>query len=179
MLRPSWPALLGVAIATVLFAAPNAARADDDCPPGSTHRSVDGYTFCEATVCESDGNCGTGEVCRPVALCLQIGTLDRDGAALSGGLDKRLVVTQRCGPDKSCPQNTVCSDKKRCLARAAAEKMGILSAAPSAAPGAPGEPGKRACGCTTPGARTKSATVAMASLAGLALAVAARRRRRT
>ena len=151
------------------------ARADD-CPPGSVFRSEDGYTWCEPTVCENDGQCKTTEVCRPVPLCMQVGTLSADAAVL-GDAGKRLVVTQACAPDKSCPQTTVCSDMTRCLPRTAAERMGLLTtSAPSAAPatGAAGEK-KSSCGCDVVGGGGPAPLGAAALALALAGSIARRR----
>jgi hypothetical protein len=169
--------LVSGAAALVLVA--SAARADD-CPPGSVFKSQEGFSWCEPTVCTNDGQCSPAEVCRPVPLCMQVGTVQSDAAAL-GDASKRLVVTQRCAPDKTCPQTTICSDLGRCVSKAAAEKMGILGAAPSAAP-APGGGGttanKSACGCDVPGS-TPGGSRALALLgASVAVSVLARAARR-
>lgn len=136
-----------------------------DCPPGSLSRSQDGYSFCEPTVCQNDGQCNPEEVCRPVALCMQIGTLDVDAATLGGAAAKRLVVTQPCAPDKSCPQTTTCSDMGRCLSKATAEKLGILTRNDARAL-PPGEPAKKSCGCGVVGADRASGGF-LAVLAGV------------
>lgn len=160
-------------IATAITVAPSA-RAEGDCPPGSLHKAQEGFTWCEPTVCETDAQCGAGEVCRSVALCVQVGRVDPSRAALSDG-GERLVATQRCAPDKTCPQTTVCSDMKRCLERSDAEKMGLLATGPNAsAAEAPAAGAKKSCGCAVPGAARGS----WSSLLGAALLalVAARRR---
>ena len=176
MLRTRAFALLAslAVIATSTAVAPSA-RAEGDCPPGSLHKAQDGFTWCEPTVCETDAQCGPGEVCRSVALCVQVGRVDPARAALSDG-GERLVATQRCAPDKTCPQTTVCSEMKRCLERSDAEKMGLLATAPSTSSGeAPATGGKKSCGCAAPGAaRVSWGSVLGATLLAL---VAARRRR--
>lgn len=163
--------LVTLVLASLLLASP--AYALDDCPPGSVQKSQDGFTWCEPTVCSNDGQCNPNEVCRPVGLCMQVGTLS---TAPGGDGGQRLVVTQRCAPDKTCPQKQTCSDLNRCVSKAAAEKMGLLGAA-SAAP-APGgsEPKKSSCGCDVVGAQHEGAILfAVGSL----VVFAARRRRRT
>jgi MYXO-CTERM domain-containing protein len=157
----------------------------DDCPPGSIFRNQDGYTFCEPTVCTNDGMCNPNEVCRPIPLCMQVGTLSADASALTDA-SKRLVVTQRCGPDKQCPQTTVCSDMSRCISKAQADKMGLLtvaSAAPSSSSssstGTDAGGKKSSCGCRTVGEiNDPSSTKLAAATAVLGLALLSRRRRR-
>lgn len=154
-------ALPFVVVSFVTFNSP-AARADDaNCPAGSRQKTEAGLTWCEPSVCEADANCGTGEVCRPVALCVEIGTM-------TGDAGQRLMVRQRCGADKSCPQTTTCSDMRRCVSRADAEKM--VAQAP------PAEPAKHSCGCEVP--RKAGASLPYVSLAGLVVAVIGSRRGR-
>lgn len=139
-----------LAIGLLLVATPALA---DDCPPGSTQRSEDGYTFCEPSVCQSDDQCKPDEVCRHVPLCMKVGSLEVDAALLGKAPAKRLVVTKACGPDKACPQDTTCSDLGRCLTKATAERMALLDTAPraDAKPEAP----KKACGCGVVGVPSK------------------------
>ena len=164
-------------VVTLLFATPSAARAEDDCPPGSVHKTQEGFTFCEPTVCTNDGQCNPHEVCRKVGLCMEVGTL-ADAADVDAG--KRLVVTQRCAPDKTCPQKQTCSDLTRCVSKSDAQKMGILhlEAAPSAtaAPGSAVEPKKSACDCNV---AAPSRSGAGAVVAGLGVVVLGMRRRRS
>jgi hypothetical protein len=151
----------------------SAAHANDDCPPGSVHKSQDGFTWCEPTVCNDDGQCNPNEVCRPVGLCMEVGTLSSNPNADGG---KRLVVTQRCAPDKRCPQKQTCSEMGRCVTRTAAEKMGLLvtaSPAPSAEAG--GTAKKSSCGCDVVGSSHESAGV-FALIGSLVVFVARRRR---
>jgi hypothetical protein len=150
------PLSIGSAVLFVSLSAANA-RASD-CPPGSVFKSQDGYSWCEPTVCENDGQCNPNEVCRPVPLCMQVGTLTADAATL-GDAGKRLVVTQRCAPDKTCPQTTVCSDMSRCVSKNAADKMGLLtasSATPASGTDAGAGAAKKSCGCRAVGHRTES-----------------------
>lgn len=156
-------------------------RAADDCPPGSVYKTEDGFTWCEPTVCTNDGQCKPNEICRPVGLCLQVATL---GGSASENAGRRLVVTQRCVagrvPDepKSCPQKQTCSELSRCVTKAAAEKMGLLTAGTASAQTEAGgaETKKSSCGCDAVGGRTSSMG-ALASACALAL-LATRRRRR-
>ena len=141
--------LLLAAFSAILLHAGGAAA--DDCPPGSVQKNQDSFGWCEPTVCQTDAQCGLNEVCRNVPLCMQVGNVASPGASPDAG--QRLVVTQRCAPDKSCPQTTVCSDLGRCLSRNAAEKMGVL-APPVAAP-VLGPDKKSSCGCETVGARAR------------------------
>jgi len=178
-MRSSFAALAGTAhlVAAALLLSTSSARAADDCPPGSVHKTEDGFTWCEPTVCTNDGQCNPSEVCRRVGLCMEIGTL-ADAATEDAG--KRLVVTQRCAPDKTCPQKQTCSDLSRCVSKAAAEKMGILhvESAPSAtaAPGSATEPKKSACSCDAVGIGTRGGAGFVVSGIG-ALFLTARRRR--
>ncbi|MCW5838156.1 MAG: hypothetical protein KIS78_37540 [Labilithrix sp.] len=168
------------AVVSLSSTSTSTARAEDDCPPGSVHKTEDGFTWCEPTVCTNDGQCKPNEVCRPVSLCLQVGAL-ADAASEDAG--QRLVVTQRCVagrvPDepKSCPQKQTCSEMSRCVTKAAAEKMGLLA---TSAPSAPADAGgaeakKSSCGCDVVGGRTPRAE-ALAGACAIAL-LAARRRR--
>jgi MYXO-CTERM domain-containing protein len=158
------------------------AGAQEECPLGSTQKSESGQTWCEPTVCDQDNQCATGSVCRPVALCVEIGALDQaPGVKTDAG--QRLLVRQRCGADKSCPQKTTCSDKGRCITRAQAEKAGLTSAtsgtdagAASSAPAT--DASKKSCGCHVPGAPGGELGFGGATLALLGLvAIGARRRR--
>jgi MYXO-CTERM domain-containing protein len=176
------PALVALLTVCAVFSASSAARAraEDDCPPGSVYRTQDGYSFCEPTVCDNDGQCNPAtEVCRPIALCMQVGTLDPKKTTLQGDAGQRLVVTQRCAPDKTCPQTTVCSDKGRCVSKAVAEKMGILtvsSATQSQKPASGSE--KRSCGCRVVGGGNGDTTAGFLASAGVAAIAIGRRRRR-
>jgi len=178
MRRPSLITVVAQLLATALLLSTSAARAEDDCPPGSVHKTQDGFTFCEPTVCTNDGQCNPNEVCRKVGLCMEVGTL-ADAATEDAG--KRLVVTQRCAPDKTCPQKQTCSDLTRCVSKGDAQKMGILhlEAAPSAtaAPGSAVEPKKSACDCNAVGASLGDPEGIVTGL-GLGLVLLAARRRR-
>jgi hypothetical protein len=152
------------------------ARADEECPPGSVHKTQDGFSWCEPTVCANDGQCMPSEVCRPVGLCMEIGTLG-DAQAPDGG--KRLVVTQRCAPDKTCPQKQTCSDMSRCVSKAAADRMGILtasSAAPASSSASGSDPKKSSCACDL---ATKTYGSNGSIVFGLAFGALALRRKRT
>lgn len=174
-MRPLLLGLSSLTVFTTVVLVGSPAHAADDCPPGSVYKSQDGYTWCEPTVCENDGQCKPNEVCRPVPLCMQVGTLSA-GAPTLGDAGKRLVVTQRCAPDKTCPQTTVCSDMSRCLAKTDADKMGLLTSS-SASPASSVATGaeKKSCGCHAVGSKTSNAGVL--ALAFAASMLAARRRR--
>lgn len=158
------------------------ARADEECPLGSVQKSESGETWCEPTVCADDTQCPTGSLCRPVPLCVEIGVLPQAPGTKSDA-GQRLLVRQRCGADKSCPQRTTCSEKSRCITRAQAERANLLSVAtPSASAASAGTPPaggagtpKKACGCDVPGRSTGD--VGGAALALLGVAVIASRRR--
>lgn len=167
----------------VLLSLPAVARAVEtdptDCPPGSVNKTENGMTWCEPSVCESDSNCLPNEVCRPIALCVQIGTVAGDAGATANNKSSRLIATGRCAADKKCPSTTTCSDKSRCIEKQKADKMGILTA-PTAAPSggtvAP-DAKKSGCGCSTVGERATNRT-SLFALAGIGLLVARRRARR-
>lgn len=166
----------GALAALLLSASP--AYALDDCPAGSIPKSEEGFSWCEPTVCGAAAPCGANEVCRSVPLCLQVGSVGHDAATVAGDAGKRLVATQRCAPDKSCPSTTTCSDLPRCISKAVAEKMGVLAdpATASSTNAGGSETGKKsACGCDVPGHAHGSAGVA---LAGLVVAAALGRRAR-
>lgn len=177
--RRSLAPLVVVSVLSASALSTSTVRAADDCPPGSVHKTEDGFTWCEPTVCTNDGQCKPNEVCRPVSLCLQVGAL---GGSASEDAGQRLVVTQRCVagrvPDepKSCPQKQTCSEMSRCVTKADAEKMGLLTAsAPAQADAGGAETKKSSCGCDAVGARTTSVG---APAGACALAILAMRRRR-
>lgn len=174
----------GIAALVAATGTARVAHAQTDCPPGSTQKSESGFTWCAPSVCDTDAQCGGGEVCRPIPLCVQVGKVDPKGAGMADA-GERLVATQRCGADKACPNTTVCSDKSRCISRDKADRLGLLAAAApggsasagadSATPSA--EPAKKSCGCHVPGARSgEPLALALATLG--AVVIAARRRRR-
>ena len=142
----------------------------ETCPPGSTWKSQGGAGWCEPSVCAADMDCKSGEVCKPIPLCVEIGKTE---PGTDGGV---LMARQKCGENKSCPSGTVCSDKGRCLSKDAAEKLGLLGA-PGAKTDGSSAPPKKACGCTTPGAPIGNAAAALVGL-GLAVCVVRRRVRR-
>jgi hypothetical protein len=178
-IRPFMMALMMGAGAAVLTLA-GTARADEECPLGSVSKSESGETWCEPTVCDDTAPCPSGLMCRPVALCVEIGTLPQAPGTKSDA-GQRLLVRQRCGADKSCPQRTTCSDKGRCITREQADRAGLLTAAaassatsstttPAAAP-------KKSCGCDVPGSSGNG--VPTSALAFVAAVVVVARRRRT
>jgi len=175
--------LVSLSLSALILLCSSMARADDECPLGSVQKTESGQTWCEPTICEIDNQCPTGSLCRPVALCLEIGALDPSPGSKDAG--QKVLVRQRCGANKSCPQNTTCSEKSRCITRGQADKAG-LSAAPGAAGSAPMPAGsagatpvdapKKACGCHVVGA--SGGELGGGALAVLAaIAIAARRRR--
>jgi MYXO-CTERM domain-containing protein len=180
-LSPSLPSLSLAVVAAAMFCG-SAARADDECPLGSVQKTESGQTWCEPTVCEIDNQCPTGSVCRPVALCLEIGALATSPGSKDAG--QKVLVRQRCGANKSCPQNTTCSEKSRCITRAQADKAGLAVAAGagSATPvgsggaAAPADAPKKACGCHAVGSSSGDLGGGALALVG-AIAIAARRRR--
>lgn len=179
MLRSSHLGRLLVVVSVVLGTT-GTALAQEECPLGSTQKSEGGQTWCEPTVCDQDTNCPTGSVCRPVALCVEIGALEQ-APGVKSDAGQRLLVRQRCGADKSCPQKTTCSDKGRCITRAQADKAGLTAAAGTgdagAAAPAAAEP-KKACGCHVPGTSGGEPFGAALAMLGV-LAVGARRRTRS
>ena len=176
----SFGAFVCVAVVAMGVSVSTLARADEECPLGSVQKSESGETWCEPTVCDADTQCPTGSLCRPIPLCVEIGTLPQAPGTKSDA-GQRLLVRQRCGADKSCPQRTTCSDKSRCITRAQAERANLLSApaagaSASASTGATDAPAtKKACGCAVPGRSTGD--LGGAALALLAMAVIGTRRR--
>lgn len=151
--------VLALLTVTALTASATSAHADETCPLGSIEKHEGDVMWCEPSVCDNDLACSKGSVCRPVALCVEIGALDAGGSDARGA---RLLVRQRCGTNKACPQNTTCSDKNRCITLAQADRAGLTtvsaaaSAGASAAASAPptgAETPKKACGCDVPGSR--------------------------
>ncbi len=172
-MRRALPALL---LASSCFLA-STAHAAEDCPPGSVSTTEDGFSWCRPTVCSNEVPCRANEVCRPVPLCLQVGTI-ADAATADGG--QRLVVTQRCvagrepGDPKTCPQKQTCSEMSRCISNADAEKLGLLDAPKPAT--TPSETKKSSCGCDVIGASTGQAPALVVAALGAAML---RRRRRS
>lgn len=152
------------------FVASSALAQQETCPPGSTWKSQGGAGWCEPSVCAADMDCKSGEVCKPIPLCVEIGKTD---PGTDAGV---LMARQKCGENKSCPSGTVCSDKGRCLSKDAAEKLGLLGAT-GKADGSTSAPPKKACGCKTPGVPTGNTAAVLVAL-GLAACVARRRIRR-
>lgn len=156
-------------LATVLLFASNAsAETFVDCPPGSSKKEEGSYSWCQPTVCENDTQC-TPDVCRPVGLCMQVGSLNKPGEPDGGA---RLIATQICQEDKQCPTQQTCSLMKRCVSKAQADKL---------ADGAPAEtpaeaPKKSSCGCEAVGVRDARGPAGVAAFALSALLVRARRR---
>ena len=171
---------LSLAVAVGAMLCCSAARADDECPLGSVQKSESGQTWCEPTICEIDNQCPTGSVCRPVALCLEIGALASSPGSRDAG--QKVLVRQRCGANKSCPQNTTCSDKSRCITRAQADKAGLAVAPGTTAPAgsggaaAPADAPKKACGCQVVGSSGVDLGACALAFLGV-IAIAARRRR--
>lgn len=173
-------------LAILLFAAsPGLAAPPTDCPPGSVGKEEGSFAWCEPTVCRTDAEClGGDRVCRPIALCLQVGALDPDASLKAGpseDAEKRLVVTGRCAPSEPrCPADATCSDMGRCVARAEAQRLGLLElAAPKASAASASDSGKPPprCACDVPGVRAPSRAAALVAL-GVGLALLVRRRRR-
>jgi hypothetical protein len=178
----SFGVLVSVAMIAISISLSSVARADEECPLGSVSKSESGETWCEPTVCDSDTQCPTGSLCRPIPLCVEIGTLPQAPGTKSAA-GQRLLVRQRCGADKSCPQRTTCSEKSRCITRAQAERANLLSvpaagASASAATASTDVPStKKACGCSVPGRSTGDLGAAALALLGVAV-IRARRRSR-
>jgi MYXO-CTERM domain-containing protein len=172
---------LAVAIALSVPVLAHAAETDpSDCPPGSVNKTENGMTWCEPSVCETDGQCLPSEVCRPMALCVQIGTVAGDASATANNKSSRLIATGRCAADKKCPNTTTCSEKSRCIEKQKADKMGLLTVpAPSSSSTPTDGPKKSGCGCGVVGdASGGSAPVGGAvSVVGLGLVVVRRSRR--
>lgn len=182
MLRPrlaarSFGVVALVAAGTIVVSISGTARADEECPLGSVQRSESGETWCEPTVCDDAAPCPSTLICRPVALCVEIGTLPQAPGTKSDA-GQRLLVRQRCGADKSCPQQTTCSDKGRCITREQAERAGLLTAAAASSATAPppAAASKKSCGCNVPG--SSGGGFASSALGFLASIVVVARRRR-
>jgi MYXO-CTERM domain-containing protein len=164
-------------IATLAFGgislASSVAFADVDCPAGTKKKSEGTNEWCEPSVCLTDAQCLPGELCKPVPLCVEIGTVKGTATSPDGG--QRLMARQKCGPDRSCPASTSCLDGLRCITKPEAEKMGMLSSAVPSASSAPAAEGKK-CGCRVAGAPSPAAPSLL--LASVAIAALAGRRRR-
>lgn len=179
-----------LALVTVLAASARAetATAPTDCPPGAVGKAEGSNAWCEPTVCETEAQCTPGQVCRSVPLCVQVGTIEKKDGGPSLAPDKnagnKLMAVGRCGPDQKCPESTVCNEKKRCVDRAASDKMGPVSAAsasPSASAGATSTatpPAKSSCGCDVVGAPGTFGGAGALALGALAIVVGRRRARR-
>lgn len=174
-----------VAIAVTTSALAQNAAPPTDCPPGSVGKAEGQNTWCEPSICETEAQCAAGQVCRPVALCVQIGTLEKKDGGPSLAQDKnagnKLMAVGRCGPDQKCPENTVCNDKKRCVDRAASDRMGPLpgpSASATAGAAGGGDAKKSSCGCDAVGSRAPGGSLAACVGLTAALFVVTRRRSR-
>src|SRR5262245_3145440 len=68
--------VVSVGVALVLSSAQTAhADSPSDCPPGATLKTSGAFSWCEPTLCDNDTQCGANELCRAVALCVEIGKL--------------------------------------------------------------------------------------------------------
>ncbi len=173
-------AIASAAIAIAITSSAGVARAEDHCPLGSSEKTESGFTWCEPSICETDTQCQTGSVCRPVALCVEVGTVD---AGTKGAGGPRLLARQRCGAAKACPQSTTCSEKSRCITRAQADQAdkptSVPSSAASAAPSGASDAPKKACGCDlTATARSGYASGALVLVVAMVL-IGRRRAHRT
>lgn len=171
-------------VATSSALAQNAAP-PTDCPPGSVGKAEGQNTWCEPSICESEAQCTPGQVCRSVALCVQIGTLDKKDGGATLAQDKnagnKLMAVGRCGPDQKCPENTVCNEKKRCVDRAASDRMGppaTATASASAGAAGSGDAKKSSCGCDAVGSRAPGGALAACLGLASALFIVTRRRSR-
>jgi MYXO-CTERM domain-containing protein len=164
-------AITGLVLFSTVAARSAWAAPPTDCPPGSVGKDENGFQWCEPTVCVTDADCNDkSKVCRPMALCVEVGTL----SAEAGAGPKRLVVRSQCAPsDKKCPSQTTCLEGNRCMGTADAERMGLLVDAGTTAEA----PRKSVCGCSLPGAKTESYG-AFGALALGAVALLRRRQRR-
>lgn len=153
----------------LLFVARSALAATDtfvECPPGSTKQEEGSYSWCQPSVCGDDTQCAPN-VCRPVGLCMQIGSLNKPGEPDGG---QRLIATQICQEDKQCPTQQTCSLLKRCVSQAQADKL-----AANAVPATPADPPKKSgCGCDAVG--SSSSGLGAFAVAFSALLVRAARR---
>jgi hypothetical protein len=176
----SFGVLVSVAAIVLGLSVTTGARADEECPLGSVSKSESGESWCEPTVCDDTAPCPGGMLCRPIPLCVEIGVLPQAPGSKSDA-GQRLLVRQRCGADKSCPQRTACSDKGRCITRAQAERANLLTAPGTQASASAGgfatdaPATKKACGCSVPGHSTTE--LGGAAFALLLTAVVATRRR--
>jgi hypothetical protein len=151
---------------------PAVAFADVDCPVGTQKKTEGPNEWCEPVVCVTDAQCGA-DVCKPVPLCIEIGTVKNADGKDAG---QRLMARQRCGPDRSCPSSTTCLDGNRCISKTEADKMGLLAqAAPSASSASAPAASDKKCGCSVVGAPSP-AFGALACAALGAIAIVARRR---
>lgn len=151
-----------------------------DCPPGSVGRAEGAFSWCEPTVCDTDTQCLGGQVCRPIALCVEVGRVNPDASPYATGADKnwtqRLTTSGKCiGTERKCPPNSTCTEKGRCVDRATADKM-VAPVSSSAATANPA-PKKSACGCHVLGAPAGGPSAAALALLGIAAALTRRRRR--
>lgn len=103
---------------------------------------------------------------------MEVGKLDERNGTKDAA--QKLVATQRCAPDETCPSTQTCSKMSRCVTKQQADKMGMSTApgaSASAAPAGAGDAKKSSCGCVVVGARADGN--AMAGVVGLVLALSA------
>lgn len=158
---------LRVLLSCALVLAMTGTASADDCPLGSTEKKENGVTWCEPSICQTDTQCPTGMLCKPVSLCVEIGTVDK----AAGDAGNRLIARQRCGENQSCPQNTTCNTAGRCLSPTQASSLPV----PASSAAAPTEaPKKSSCGCELAGSPTPFGGV----LAAIAFGTFVARRKR-
>lgn len=89
----------------------------ESCPPGSVGYSEHAGQWCVPTICAGEAECGSGEVCREVALCVV-----EEEYALGGNIPQdppprrtRRVARGEC-IDGACPSGGECRRARRCAA---------------------------------------------------------------
>jgi len=98
---------------------PGSARADaimgppERCPPGAVPASSHAGSYCDPSICTSNGDCESGHVCTKQPLCVEPMTGYHGGGPLT--VDNALTT---CAGDGTCPPSTTCITEMRCVSRA-------------------------------------------------------------
>jgi MYXO-CTERM domain-containing protein len=158
----------------IAFGLASHARADvvgpppTDCPSGSVGASTHSGPYCAPADCHTDMDCTGGATCQPMAVCIAQQACGGNGSFVDVGLYPDGGAIPACTVDAMhgfCGVGAICSMGGACPTRT------VCYAPPSATPPASG-----GCRCQV-GAR-EAGGLTVVGLAGLALVIAARRRRR-
>ncbi len=92
----------------------------DHCPNGSIPDSSHAGPTCWPSVCSSNSDCDSGEVCVERALCVE----PVHGFSHGGGFTLDHAVTS-CDGSGVCPPGATCQSDRRCMPRVATLTQGV------------------------------------------------------